>query len=140
MLTFNICNNFYVPYFALPVVVKNVTCLLSLYSTAVRGPWDLRTIVPLGGLACLKLWGISFLAQIMVPFEKVPLSLKSCINFRLANQLSTVNWWWFPKWGRIKSMTTLYLKHFRDIYIQNVWDRILLRMQCCLYLNIFVWC
>ena len=133
MITFNTSNHFYVPYFALPVVVKNVTRLLSLYNSLIRGSWDLTIVVSLGGLTCLKLWGIPFLAQITMPVEKVLCPSNN------AKQLSTVKWWWFPQWGRIKFMTTLNLKHFIDMYMQNVSDRILLGMQCCLYLNIFVW-
>ena len=80
-------------YFALPAVVRRVTCSRSLYNTAIRGPCDLTRVSPFGSLTCLKLFGIPFREWITVPGAKVPLFLRSCISFGLVNQLSTVTWW-----------------------------------------------
>jgi hypothetical protein len=68
-------------YFALPAVVRRVTCRRSLYNTAIRGPCDLTRVSPFGSLTCLKLFGIPFREWITVPVAKVPLFLRSCISF-----------------------------------------------------------
>jgi len=102
-------------YFALPAVVRRVTCRRSLYNTAIRGPCDLTRVSPFGSLTCLKLFGIPFREWVTVPVAKVPLFLRSCIRFGLVNQLSIVTWWWSPKWGLIKSITIWYLETYFSI-------------------------
>jgi hypothetical protein len=105
-------------YFALPAVVRRVTCRRSLYNTAIRGPCDLTRVSRFGSLTCLKLFGIPFREWITVPVAKVPLFLRSCISFGLVNQLSIVTWWWSPNEVSLNPLLFGTLKHILQYQLQ----------------------